>query len=372
MLSEYEVQKTYQISGLMVTSEIVKDEVTQYERLQRNVVIRSSCGSVRWGTRTQDHSYGSPADWPKFPEELERIRKEAAETLVKVELGQISERTVPGLLAQIIGPTGKQLNAFCNTSLAITPSLLAPGMIEMLQLQRSGGHFYEELPDGGVNCAPLFRATVRFADIEVETLFVPSNHNGPTILGGHFHQIALQGQEERISDLLMPDHIRALSSAARCKKQFVLITGKYGEHRGRLERIKAALKTVGLRGLILDEYPDIEEQSLADKMVTFASISRFVIVDDIAPSGHIDELGICHERKFVTAILRPRGRGATAMQADLTIDVDFMKSIAYENDTDLEGAVQKAIVWANETVEERSRRLNRLYSSWRSPEKILR
>src|SRR5581483_3846411 len=102
MANEYEVCKTYQISGLTITSEIVKDEIAHYEREQRNIVIRSSCESARWGRRTHDHSYGSPAEWPKFREELERIRREAAETLVKVELGQISERKVPGLLVQII------------------------------------------------------------------------------------------------------------------------------------------------------------------------------------------------------------------------------------------------------------------------------
>lgn len=372
MPDEYEICTTYQISGLTVTSEIVKDEITHYERAQRNIVIRSSCESARWGRRTQDHSYGSPAEWTKFLEELERIRREAAETLVKVELGQMSEWRVPGLLVQIIGPTGKELNALCSSELAISPSLLNPGMIKMLELRATGTHWLEELPQGRINKVPIFIARVRFGEMEVETSFVPSDHNGPTILGGHFHQAALQGREERISDLLVPDHIRALSSAARCKKQFVLITGKYGEHRGRLERIKNVLKRLGFIGLILDEYPDIEEQSLAEKMVTFASIARFVIVDDVAPSGHIDELGICHERKFITAVLRLAGRGATVMQADLMTEVDFMKTIAYDSNTEIEDAVEKATAWANAAVEERSRTLNRLYSSWRSPDKIMR
>jgi hypothetical protein len=372
MDSEYAVQKTYDISGLIVVSEIVKDEVTQYERLQRNIVIRSSCESHRWGTRTQDHFYGSPANWPTFPAELERMRKEAAETLVKIEQGKISERVIPGVGAQIIGPTGKRINALCNTNLALTHSLLAPEIIQHLELSPSGHNFYEELSGGKVNAIPIFIGAVRFGDIEVQTSFLPSSHNGPSVLGGHFHQVALQGREERISDLLISDHLRALSSAARCKKQFVLIAGKYGEHRSRLERIKAALKSTGLAGLILDEYPDIEEQSLADKMVTFASISRFVIVDDFVPSGHIKELEICHERKFITAVMREKGRSATAMQADLTLGVEFVKAIMYDSDTDLERSVLEASAWANAAVEERSRALNRLYSSWRAPEKIIR
>jgi len=172
--------------------------------------------------------------------------------------------------------------------------------------------------------------------------------------------------------MLLPDHLRTLAGAAKCKKQYVVITGKYGHRRPRLERIKAALATYGLTGLILDEYPDIEEQSLPEKLVTYASICRFVIVDDVEPSGHIDELRLCHELKFITAVLRQRGRPATAMHAALSEEVTFLKVISYERDTQLETAVVEAAEWAAQAVDERANTLNRLYQAWRSPAKIMR
>jgi hypothetical protein len=124
-------------------------------------------------------------------------------------------------------------------------------------------------------------------------------------------------------------------------------------------------------GLILDDLSDIEEQSLAEKMVTFASIARFIICDDLVPSGHIDELAICSERRFTTAILRVKGKPATAMQADIADDVSFMKAVEYDSDEELEVAVDQAVSWAQEIVKARSHNFNRKYT-WRSPEKILR
>ena len=189
--------------------------------------------------------------------------------------------------------------------------------------------------------------------------------------GDFFHK-ALADSSELITELVVSDHYRTLANAARCKKKYALVIGKYGEHRPRLEKIKTALDSLGIVGLILDEYPDIEEQSLSEKMVTFASISRFVIVDDLVPSGHIDELGICRERKFITAVLRQKGKPATAVQADIADEVTFLKQIDYESEEDLSQAVVEAVSWANRAVLNRAATLNRKYNTWRTPEKLMR
>ena len=69
---KYEIAKEYEISGVKVFSEIVTD---QDSAEYRAVVIRSSCPSHRWGTRTQNHSlthYKNPAS--DFIESLEQVR----------------------------------------------------------------------------------------------------------------------------------------------------------------------------------------------------------------------------------------------------------------------------------------------------------
>lgn len=139
-----------------------------------------------------------------------------------------------------------------------------------------------------------------------------------------------------------------------------------------MDLIRAALKRNGLVGIVLDEYSDIEEQDLTEKMVTFASLSKFVLADDIAPSGHIQELKICQDLRFVTAVLRLGGRSSTMMQADLTGDLKYMKEFAYQAEADLSETVTAAADWARSAIFERSKRLNRLYSDWRSPDNIMR
>jgi hypothetical protein len=64
---EYEVTKRYHIEGIEVVSEIVKDQVEGSPE-QRSLIIRSSCKSDRWGTRTRDHTYGCPIEWNEFAE----------------------------------------------------------------------------------------------------------------------------------------------------------------------------------------------------------------------------------------------------------------------------------------------------------------
>jgi hypothetical protein len=185
------------------------------------------------------------------------------------------------------------------------------------------------------------------------------------------HFLPTKNPEFPIIELIVQDHLRTLANAARCKKKYALILGSYGDKRDRLVRIKGALAKTGLVGLILDEYPDIEEQTLTEKMVTYAAFCRFVIVDDIAPSGHIKELDICHDLKFISAVLRMRGRPATAVQADIGDEVSFIKEFSYSDDASLEQAITDAATWASGIVKERTKNLNRKYSAWRSPTQIM-
>jgi hypothetical protein len=368
MEDKYEITKEYVIRGIKVTSEVVKDEKSEAEK-RRSLVIRSSCASTRWGVRTQDHSYSGPLGWDAFESSFEEIRFQAANTLVRTELAEIPEKSAPLLVVELIGPTSQRMMPACAVDLSFSPSLLGPEFIELLKLERTG-QIYCEVVNGQLNHIPLYRGRIRFGDNEVETSFLPATYNGPVVLGGDFFQKALVGREALITELVMADHFRTLANAARCKKKYVLIVGSYAERRERLKQIKEALSEMGLIGLMLDEYPDIEEQTLTEKMVTYASICRFVIADDFAPSGHIKELDICHDLKFITAVIRLGGRAATAMQADIGDEVSFIKEFNYEEQGKFEQTIKQAATWASEAVNQRSQSLNRKYC-WRSPTKVL-
>jgi hypothetical protein len=300
---------------------------------------------------------------------LEQIRTQAAETLARTEMGEVPEKGVVLLAAELIGPFQKQMTAACAVDLRYGPSLLSPELIQMLEFQPTGKVFCET-ESGCIKHIPLYSGRVKFGEYEIDTEFLPATYNGPVVLGGDFFQKAMTGNESQISELVMPDHFRALASAARCKKRYVLILGRYGDKRERLKAIKVRLEELGLVGLILDEYPDIEEQSLTEKMVTYASMCRFVIADDAAPSGHIKELDICHDLKFITAVLRPKGLASTAMQADIADEVSYIKVFPFENGEDVGAVMSDVVAWAKQTVSARSHKLNRDYSQWRSPTNI--
>jgi len=368
---EYEITKKYFLSGVDILSEVVKDEAHPEFRA---LVIRSSCHSHRWGTRTQDYSYTSYKHVPAqndFAKIFEGIRLQAAETLVKTELGELPERSPRVLGVHLKGSTGKLLNTFAVPDLSFSQSLLDEDMISALELEKAHSNLEVE---GQVRMVPLFKAKIIFGSSEIETFIAPSDHGSPPcILGGEFFQKYLRGKgkEDLIQEMLLPDHYRALANAARCQKQHVLIAGKYGNNRARLESIKKVLQSEGFVGLILDEHPDIEEQSLPNKMVTYASICRFVIIDDLVASGHNVELEICHQRKFVTAVLRAKGAASTAMQDDITDEVTFISSFDYDTDDNFESAIFQAAKWADEFVAKRAARLNRKYGSWRGPNRMM-
>ena len=363
----YEVSKRYAVSGIEVLSEIVKDEDTPEYRAFH---IRTSCPSNRWGTRTLGFSltcYKNPSAG-NLADIVEMNRRQQVEKILKIESGELSEERTSFLRLQIQGPTGKTINTIGIPDLSVSPSLLGSDLIQSLELKPLERHSFQEQSIS----LPLFKVTISCGPLRIETSIAPSQHGSPAcILGGDFFQKALKGKENLIQELIMPNHYRALANAARCKKQYVLIAGTYGAHRARLDEIKQTLASLNFVGLILDEYPDIEEQSLAEKMVTYASICRFVLVDDFVPSGHIFELAICQERRFVTAVLRSHGMAATAMQTDIAAEVSFIRTFDYESDAEFKEAVVKAASWANEAVNERAKRLNREYSGWRGPDKIM-
>jgi hypothetical protein len=275
------------------------------------------------------------------------------------------------MAVDIEGPTGKKMTAIASAELSIGPSLLDKQMIELLELPPTGASHFQE-NQGRLVRIPLYHVTISFGELRVRTRMAPSDHGSPAcILGGEFFQAAVGNNQRLIQDLVMPEHYRALRSVAHSKKRYALIAGKYGENRPRLERIKQALGSIGLRGVILDEHADIEEQSLAEKFVMYSTICRFVMIEDAAPAGHISELEICKERKFVTFFLRPCGKPSTLMQSDISDQVSYIKEFPYD-DSDFEQVVIVAAKWADEAVKDRARKLNRKYSAWRSPQKIMR
>ncbi len=152
---------------------------------------------------------------------------------------------------------------------------------------------------------------------------------------------------------------------ARCKNKTILVLGKYDEAgRSRLETIKQTLANLGYTPFLLDEVPDHMYQDLDQKVTTLGNMSRFIIVDDTAQSGHIAELKICETSKWVTAILRKEGRSSSAMTANPTIFSTVIEAFAYDLDN-ISTSVKNSVQWAERKLTELKRTFDSTYP-WRT------
>jgi len=300
---------------------------------------------------------------------IEQFRCDMAEELAKVERGLT--RPQKYLLLTISNPSGtKSTRCPATVDLTIGPTRIQAYLVSTLELLPSGRLYLESSPGGKQLRLQLYSAKVAYGDLSFEIDVLPTRMNLMCVIGGEFIQRAIGPNYDWPYDLLSPPHWRALQDVSRAKKNTVLIIGKYADNTTRLREIQDVLKKEGYQGVLLQDFPDIEEQSLPEKMVLFACIARYVLCDDSLPSGHIEELKICSDLRFTTAILRPQGMASTAMQADLDQSCDFIKAFGYDPSNRL-SVLANALSWADEKVRERSAKFNQTYT-WRSPERILR
>jgi hypothetical protein len=129
----------------------------------------------------------------------------------------------------------------------------------------------------------------------------------------------------------------------------VLILGKdTGEGLDLLKRIQTHLNNLGFYTYIIKEQPDIIGESVMQKVLRFGLSSRFVIIENSEPTGHLYEFP--HITKFAeltSIVLQRQGEGSTWMFEDLYHRLQNLKKFEYTNET-LEEQINIGITWANE------------------------
>lgn len=131
----------------------------------------------------------------------------------------------------------------------------------------------------------------------------------------------------------------------------VLILGKdQGLALDRLKQIEEQLQELGYFTYIIKEQPDRVGESVVQKVLRYALSSKFVVIENTEPSGHLYE--IPHVTKLaecVTVVLQEEGRGSTWMFEDAYAKHAHWHKITYSPDK-LAGAVEQAAIWAEEYV----------------------
>lgn len=132
----------------------------------------------------------------------------------------------------------------------------------------------------------------------------------------------------------------------------VLVLGKdTGEYLKRLEAIAARLQDAGFHVYIIKQEPDRLGESVLQKVLRYALASRFVIIENTEPSGHLYEIPhVAKMAECVVAVMQERGMGSTWMFEDGYFRHNHWRKFEYDEAT-LGSATEDAAKWAMEFVQ---------------------
>lgn len=133
----------------------------------------------------------------------------------------------------------------------------------------------------------------------------------------------------------------------------VLVLGKdVGPALDRLKRIASKLEELGYYTYIIKEQPDKAGESVIQKVLRYALSSKFVLIENTEPSGHLYEIPhVAKAGECVTVVLQEEGKGATWMFEDAYAKHKHWHKVTYK-DAELEQAVERAASWAEKFVGE--------------------
>lgn len=127
----------------------------------------------------------------------------------------------------------------------------------------------------------------------------------------------------------------------------VLILGKdTGPALDKLRAIADELERLGYSTYIIKEQPDRMGESIVQKVLRYALSSKFVIIENSEPSGHLYE--VPHVTKLaecITVVLQEEGKGATWMFEDAYGKYGHWHKIDYSS-ANLPNTVVQAVAWA--------------------------
>ncbi|MBT2764810.1 hypothetical protein [Paenibacillus sp. ISL-20] len=150
------------------------------------------------------------------------------------------------------------------------------------------------------------------------------------------------------------------------KEDTVLILGKDSpaEYMDNLKEVAQIIQNIGYSTILIKEQPEIGTLSNEEKMLAYAAISKFVIIEKSEPAGQIDEAKICAFNRIPAIWIHRKGTGDTWMQGDYEVDFKFIRSFAYE-ESEKEVVLNRAVEWVEQFLKEKSEYLDDIYP-WRN------
>ncbi|MGO9137275.1 MAG: hypothetical protein ACLP9S_04740 [Syntrophales bacterium] len=136
----------------------------------------------------------------------------------------------------------------------------------------------------------------------------------------------------------------------------ILILGKdTGGSLNKLKRIQSFIEELGYYAYIIKEQPDKLGESIIQKVLRYALSSKFIIIENSEPSGHLYEIPhITKMAESVSIILQAENEGATWIFEDAYFKHNHWKKFSYTDST-LEKVLKESIDWAEELVKKYGR-----------------
>jgi len=132
----------------------------------------------------------------------------------------------------------------------------------------------------------------------------------------------------------------------------VLILGKdTDDSYNTLKNIEQHFKEKGYYTIIIKDTPDKPGESVIQKVLRHASVSKFIVIENTEPSGHLYEVPhVVKDAEAITAVIQENGKGATWMFEELYNKMTTIKKFVYEDN--INAVLNEAEIWAVERFEE--------------------
>lgn len=335
--------RVYEVHGMEVTSDVVAVTAGRQTDGQefRAIRVRSSHGEN--STENVATCYVRPdISYDYFQTSLESSRVWFADQFAQEQLGIAPPKPHYWLVA-VSNPEdpSKRVQGLAVCDLAVSQTIIMKDFCEPLGLKVANDR-----------CQALLRVLGKrfIADVRVDDIPILA------VIGRDLVERAISedaNQESLLESLFLDSAVRAYTARRTAKAKTVLILGSYGDEGiRRLRFIEGHLFKGGYDPVLVADYPSAPE-SLEAKVLSFITVSRFVLYEATFPSGGIDEFAICKNTDAITAVLHEKGRMATAMQTHYAFEHSFIKFFPYEKDT-FAGVLLEAAKWAETVVASRT------------------
>lgn len=181
--------------------------------------------------------------------------------------------------------------------------------------------------------------------------------------------------EQHLTDLLVAIHNSEVgdfyerlqsrvTTLALNKRTSVIVLGRdSGPELEELIGVRDYLRARGYDAGLIKDFAEIPMMSNEEKVRAWTISSRFCVMVDRIPAGHIAEYMMLRGQRSILAILRPLGSRSTYMIGDdQLVDVNFIR--VFEFDQTPLSVLADAIDWAEKIALERARAYDKAYP-WR-------